>query len=231
MLTQETRHCENLSLPFAESKETKPPAYCEAWTGSDGRDAAMVGPAPSATSTCLLPMPTAAQIHIDVKHEDIKGNFYVDPSAGRLSERSRRERQLLGDSHASFRTRQGNISINVGTTGKGEKASVLVATRNGDIDVHVLPLSVDRPRIGLDISSRQGKVVLLLPNTYSGTLQLRTRKGSLTFQPAVAEAVRTFKMTNGEVVVHIGGGVGCEGQVADCSRVSARNGDIVVGMQ
>ncbi|KAF8623047.1 hypothetical protein AX15_006553 [Amanita polypyramis BW_CC] len=174
-------------------RNDKPPAYAEVVDES------------SAPHTNILPAPTVPQLHLYTKHADIKGTFYVDPSAPRLNQPSKAERKLLADSQASFRSRKGKITIDVGTTGRGAKASAVVWSRKGDININILPLSPNRPHISLDVSSRKGKVVLLMPDTYRGILHLNTKKGSLEFLPALAQVMQTFKMTSKEALVYVGG--------------------------
>jgi len=64
-----------------------------------------------------------------------KGAFYVDPSAPRLSKPSKKQ---LSDFQASFRSRKGKIAIDVGTTGRGAKASALISSRKGAVHVNIV---------------------------------------------------------------------------------------------
>ena len=64
-----------------------------------------------------------------------KGTFYVDPSAPRLFKPSKKQ---LSDFQASFRSRKGKIAIDVGTTGRGAKASTLVSSRKGAVHVNIV---------------------------------------------------------------------------------------------
>ena len=106
------------------------------------------------------------------------GTFYVDPHIP-LLDKSRRKCKRKSQQqlpHASFRTRTGDISIDLGTTGDAhdtKKAIIDVATLKGDIKINLvctrsssamssmlnntkLPTLPIRP-LGLDVTSRKGK--------------------------------------------------------------------------
>ncbi|KAM6497090.1 hypothetical protein JOM56_007563 [Amanita muscaria] len=202
-----------------EESSEKPPEYSETW----GQRAT------TAPSAVTLPAPTLTQLHLFTKHEDIRGTFYVDPAAPRLCKPSRAERKLLGDSQASFRSRNGKIAIDVGTTGRGAKASAVVSTRNGDIHVNILPLLPDRPRICLDVSSRNGKVVLFIPESYQGILRLSTKKGKVEFLPSLSANMQAYKMTPKEALFYVG--VNHPDQPSgDYCQIGTRHGAIIVGI-
>jgi len=156
-----------------------------------------------------------------------KGTYYVDPSASRVSKPLKKQ---LSDFQASFRSRKGNISIDVGTTGRGAKASALISSRKGAVHVNILPLLPNRPRISLDVSSRKGKVALFIPDSYSGILRLCTKKGKLEFLPSLSGAMQTFKMTPKEALVYFGAGQGRPEQSGDFCQITTKGGSIIVGI-
>ncbi|KAK2463568.1 hypothetical protein APHAL10511_004319 [Amanita phalloides] len=203
------------------SKDDKPPTYAETIVKPSASNAR--------SADTVLPAPTVPQVHIYTKHDDIKGVFYIDPSAQRLGEPStKEERKLLTGSHASFRSRNGQIAIDLGTTGHGAKASAVVDCRNGDINVNILPLSPDRPHISLDVWSRNGNVAIFIPDTYHGVIRLSTKHGRLEFLPALAQVMQTFKMTPKEALIYAG--TKTDEQLGDYCQVTTRAGNIVVGI-
>lgn len=105
-----------------------------------------------------LPPATVDQVHIFSRHDDIKGRlttsslrsspylcagtYYIDPNVPSLrSFRHKCKRKSAQMLHASFRTRKGDISIDLGTTGDVydvKKANVGVATHKGDIKINLV---------------------------------------------------------------------------------------------
>ncbi|PFH51824.1 hypothetical protein AMATHDRAFT_58339 [Amanita thiersii Skay4041] len=211
----------------SDKVEEKPPAYSEVWR--DNRNGNGDTNHSTIRADNIAPTPTVGQLHVSQRNEDIQGTFYIDPSIPRLQKASKKEKRLLGDSNVSFCTRKGDIAINLGTTGSGEKALVVVGTRTGDISVNILPLAADRPRIGLDISSRRGKIVLLIPTSFCGVLQMNTRSGSTTIMPGLARIMQTLKMTAKMKVVQVGRGEG-NTRGGDYCEISTRSGEIIVGI-
>ncbi|KAG6873503.1 hypothetical protein C0995_014771 [Termitomyces sp. Mi166 len=77
------------------------------------------------------------------KHGPISGTFYIDPhipSVGFHTKGGKARKK--NPPHASFRTRHGNMSMNLGTTGETRvaprKANVLVSSHHGDINIKLM---------------------------------------------------------------------------------------------
>ena len=104
-----------------------------------------------------FPPATVDQVHIFTNHEDIKGTlitlsfchlpspylsagtFYIDPHVPSLRRNRKRKSQQMP--HASFRSRKGDISIDLGTTGdlsSAKKANIEVATDKGDVKINLV---------------------------------------------------------------------------------------------
>ncbi|KAG5729812.1 hypothetical protein E4T56_gene990 [Termitomyces sp. T112] len=86
-------------------------------------------------SVCPSPPPSVGQLHILKKHGPISGTFYIDPDIPSVGVHVKARKKNLP--HASFHTRRGHISLNLGTTGDSacHKANVLVSSRHRDINV------------------------------------------------------------------------------------------------
>ncbi|KAF8817419.1 hypothetical protein BYT27DRAFT_7227127 [Phlegmacium glaucopus] len=182
------------------------------------------------------PPPTVDQVHIFSRHEDIKGTFYVDPNVPLLDQSRRRKCKRKSQQqlpHASFRTRKGDISIDLGTTGDAhdtKKANIDVATYKGDIKINLLRTLPIRP-LGLDVTSRKGDIVLFLPEKFSGVVHLTTRKGEMIVLPALTSIMNVVKTSDKEIIFMIGpqNPVDDSRETTLC-QLNARKGTIVVGL-
>ena len=76
--------------------------------------------------------------------------------------------------------------------------------------------------------------MLLLPHGYCGAVQLRTRKGNLTFLPALTSIMRVVNATEREALILIGDtSTFSESEVfpaADYCQLVTRRGKITVGL-
>jgi len=177
-----------------------------------------------------FPPATVDQVHIFTNHEDIKGTFYIDPHVPSLRRNRKRKSQQMP--HASFRSRKGDVSIDLGTTGdlsSAKKANIEVATDKGDIKINLLPTSI-RP-LGLDVSSRKGDIVVFLPKTFTGVVHLLTKKGEMVVLPALASIMNVVKSSDKEVILMLvpGNGTDNSGETTLC-QLNARKGTVVVGL-
>lgn len=79
-----------------------------------------------------------------------------------------------------------------------------------------------------------GDIVVMLPRTYSGAIQLRTRKGTFEFLPHFASIMNVAKANETEALVLFGSpltpNAGLPSQAADFSQLVARTGKIIVGL-
>ncbi|KAG6832667.1 hypothetical protein H0H87_000849 [Tephrocybe sp. NHM501043] len=91
----------------------------------------------------LLPRPSVSQVHMQERNTPISGTFYVDPRIPSLGFDARGDKaRKKNPPHASFRARNADISLELGTTGDIDvahpKAKVLVTTRHGNVNVKMV---------------------------------------------------------------------------------------------
>ncbi|KAF9460530.1 hypothetical protein BDZ94DRAFT_1169452, partial [Collybia nuda] len=170
----------------------------------------------------------------------LTGTFYIDPripSLGGFDAKGHKGRKK-NPPHASFRTRGGAISLDLGTAGDvydALKSSVLVSSRTGNIMIKLLPALPIQPRIGLEVFSRRGDIVLLIPKTYCGAIQLSTRQGSIQFLPALAALMRIVRNDDDEALVLVGDQTMSrtnreQTQKLDFCQLNSRGGKLIVGI-
>ncbi|KAF9482590.1 hypothetical protein BDN70DRAFT_874959 [Pholiota conissans] len=188
-------------------------------------------------STSAAPSASVDQVHITDRKHNIEGTFYIDPTVPMLDP-SRRQKTRSDEPipHASFRTRSNTIDLNIGTAGdvhKAGKANVVVGSRDGFVKVNVLPTPPSKPRLGLTVSSRQGTVVVFIPEDFVGMVQLASRKGALNVLPVLAGRMKIIKAADHEIIFIIGNANdhSLDGlREASYCDISTRNGEIVVGL-
>ncbi|KAI0326252.1 hypothetical protein GY45DRAFT_1356329 [Cubamyces sp. BRFM 1775] len=134
------------------------------------------------------------------------------------------------DIHASFRTRHAPINLDLAAVAESEGSSpslasakvptcIVVSSRHGRINlnlvrrvgstvlrtwlIELLQFEIQPGRsIDLNVETRHGKIVLLLPPTYDGPLMFHTRyASSVTFLPEFAARTRTLRATDRETLV------------------------------
>jgi hypothetical protein len=180
-------------------------------------------------------MPTADQIHISDRRHEIKGTFFVDPLIESLDPSRRRKKSKDTPPHASFRTRKQEIDIELGTTGNVErvsKAKVAVSSSSGHIKVKLLAMHSTRPRIGLDVQSRHGDIVVFIPDNYVGVVELSTSKGKLQVLPALASHMKIVKSSEKDLLFMVGDaheGVDTSREASFCNLRSC-TGTVIIGL-
>ncbi|KAF5338381.1 hypothetical protein D9611_012460 [Ephemerocybe angulata] len=203
-------------------------------------------PTPSASSSRLAdplsppaapdPPPTVNQVHLLSKKEDIIGTFYVDPLIPTLNpgKRKKRGKRAASLPHASFQTRSGAIGLSLATTGNvldSSKADITVASKTGNIEIRLLPTPPTRPRIAVDITSRSGDIMVWLPETFSGVIQLHTKKGELHVLPSLVKVAQVLKSTDKEAMLLMGSGPrGEESSQTDLCQLNSRSGKVIIGL-
>jgi hypothetical protein len=76
-----------------------------------------------------------------------------------------------------------------------------------------------------------GDIVLSLPDTFSGVIQLSTRKGSLHFLPGLAAEMKVIKRSDKEALVSIGDHALSGGtEHVDFCQLTSRSGKLIVGL-
>ncbi|KAJ7334178.1 hypothetical protein DFH08DRAFT_880422 [Mycena albidolilacea] len=177
------------------------------------------------------------QINLDTRSDDITGTFYVDPQkpvSELTNKKSKKKKKQMPD--AMFRTRSAKIAIDLATTGRVRdvpKASVILVSKSGNITLNLLPADNEtRPRLDLDITNNSGNVVIFLPRTYGGAIDLRTKHGSIEFLPAISEHINVVKAGATESLVLFGKQVPPSSQLpSDFCQIRTRSGRIIVGLK
>ncbi|KAJ7765430.1 hypothetical protein DFH07DRAFT_810561 [Mycena maculata] len=188
-----------------------------------------------------LPSGSFSRLCLQTRFADITGMYYIDaknPASNVTSRRKKRKQKkikLIPD--AIFRSRRGNLSLDLATNGYAldvPKASVVASTRSGNISLNLIPGAENKPRFDVEVNTRSGDIVLFVPSTYSGAIQLHTKTGNLDFLPGISSEMRVVKSTDTEFLVIVGNQGGQQplgpGQAtADFCRLRSRTGNIIVG--
>jgi len=77
--------------------------------------------------------------HSLIPSYNVPGTFYIDPLVPAIGKGKHKSKRPLP--HASFRTRNNKIELDLGTTGdvyKAPKANVSVSSKSGDIKINIV---------------------------------------------------------------------------------------------
>lgn len=183
------------------------------------------------------PQATVQQVHLSGKNEDIIGTFYIDPQHSIVGRKQKKSGKQPFIPNASFRTRTGAIQLALGTSGDAKQdsnASVQVSSRTGNIEINLLPTPVSRPRLALDVQSRQGDVCVHIPESYSGMIQLNTRKGGIQVLSALMQRVKVLKATDKETILLLGASqvapIPADVYLTDLCQITTTSGRAIVGL-
>jgi len=148
-------------------------------------------------------------LHIHSRHQDIIGTYCIDPNMP-MPEKFKGKSKWKASSkspNASFRTRHRcSISINLATRGPtalNNKAYVQVGTRKGDININMYSLQKGK-HINLDVHSRHGCVLVLIPRNFCGAIQLKSRKGAYKVLPTLSSVSRVMAATDRDALILVG---------------------------
>jgi len=72
--------------------------------------------------------------------------------------------------------------------------------------------------------------VLFVPKTFSGVIQLNTRKGSLQFLPALASSMKVLKESDTEALILVGDQSATETREMDFCQLNTRDGKLTAGL-
>ncbi|KAG1739975.1 hypothetical protein EDB19DRAFT_793273 [Suillus lakei] len=215
-----------------------PPPYSNIASGS-----AVV---PAVVGLANLNAPTLKTIRLEKHHESISGTYIIDPESGDEPPAPQgfvaRHSDLVGlrkaadflsaAPHAVFRNRFGSIFLTLATKGSSEqchRAIIDVSTRHGDISVNLSSVHPGK-RITLKVTSRRGKMVVLLPPTFCGDVQIRSGKlGGYDILPGLSSSIRSMNGKKTKTLLLVGNGTP-GGEPMDHCRLSSRHGRIVVGL-
>ncbi|KAJ6515126.1 hypothetical protein C8R47DRAFT_961550 [Mycena vitilis] len=209
---------------------------------------------PEPRETLARAGPSFSQIRLDTHFTDITGaslapyfrssethlhpgTYYVDPRnpISELTNKGKKKSRRKAVPDAVFRTRSAKINIELATTGLVRdvpKASVIVTSKSGPIQLNLLPADETRPRFDLEVQSNSGTVVVLIPKTYGGAIQLHTKSGSFQFLPAMSTQIHVVKSGDTESLVLFGQQSTPSSQLpSDFSHIRTRSGNIIVGLR
>ncbi|KAI0060696.1 hypothetical protein BV25DRAFT_1827568 [Artomyces pyxidatus] len=124
---------------------------------------------------------------------------------------------------ATLNAHHGNVNASFAIVGppNPSHAGTKVTTDHGDIRLDLVSLqscpSIPLPQadpamqfgkapaksVEFDVSSQDGHIVVLVPRTFSGMLELQTRRGRIHTMPHLSGAAQTVKSSRNEVVLLI----------------------------
>jgi len=182
-----------------------------------------------------LPSGSFNHVFLQTRFADITGTYYISPQnlvteiKGR---RKKRKQRPVPD--AVFRSRRGNLSLDLATTGystEAPKALIQASTKSGNISLNLISGADTKPRFDVEVNTKSGTIVLFVPNTYSGAIQLHTNTGDLEFLPGLASRLQVVKSSDNEYLVLVGTQqpIGLQPACADFCRLRTRTGNIIVG--
>ncbi|TCD65802.1 hypothetical protein EIP91_002195 [Steccherinum ochraceum] len=142
-----------------------------------------------------------------------------------------------GVPNASVHTRHGAIALNLATGGQSSaysKAHVQVSSRHGKVHVNIYSIQENK-HICLEVSTRHGNIVVFVPPTFAGALQLRTRRGNVQFLPEFERNARLLNASDKGALVLFGQNVqnpviDMHDLISDSCMLSTRHGRIVIGV-
>ncbi|KAJ7180701.1 hypothetical protein C8R46DRAFT_1070300 [Mycena filopes] len=198
---------------------------------------AFPSPKSPATASPIVPGPSFSQIRLDTHFSDITGTYYIDPKPAlkQLTNKNKKARRVKATPDAIFHSRNGKILLDLATTGLVSdvpKATVIVASKSGNITLNLLPAGEIRPRFDLEVRSKSGTVVIFIPRTFAGAIQLRTRSADLEYLPAITRQIQVVKATGRESLVLFGKQNTPASQLpSDFCNITTHSGKIVVGLR
>ncbi|KAJ6515127.1 hypothetical protein C8R47DRAFT_504065 [Mycena vitilis] len=183
-----------------------------------------------------LPSGSFNRVSLQTRFADISGTYYIDPKNLMVEGKGRRKKRKLKQvPDAVFRSRRGNLSLDLATTGYvGDvpKAFVAASTKSGNVSINLISGAETKPRFDIEVNTRSGTVVLFIPSTFSGAIQLHTKTGDLSFLPGITSRMQVVKLTDNECLVFVGKqqpAPGSQPGPADFCRLRTRSGNIIVG--
>lgn len=218
-----------------------PPPYSNFASGSAIVSAVTIG---------LANAPTVKTIQLEKYHESISGTYIIDPDESgeeppALQGFAARHSDLVGlrkatdflsaAPHAVFRNRFGSIFLTLATKGSSERCHrtiVDVSTRHGDIAINLSSVHPGK-RITLKVTSRRGKIVILLPPTFCGDVQIHSSKlGGYDILPGLSSSIRSMNGKKTKMLLLVGGNTPAaeRSESMDHCRLSSRHGRIVLGL-
>ncbi|KAF8491284.1 hypothetical protein JB92DRAFT_1271842 [Gautieria morchelliformis] len=149
-----------------------------------------------------------------------------------------KKRTDLPDPNAIFETRQGAIQLDISVVASPPAAThsrtlIQATARQGPVDIKVHSIHPKR-RLNMEVRTRKGDILVLIPRSFSGYIQLYSRHGQLVFLPSLASAMSLVARHEREVQAVVGDVVnrlpatGTEWS-GDTVHIASRHGDILIG--
>ncbi|OBZ73715.1 hypothetical protein A0H81_06431 [Grifola frondosa] len=239
----------------SKAAESSPPPY-----SPNANASTSAGPPPTPGPLSPFQPQTPQRVNrffLFSRHGSLSGTYLIDPTLPRSSlppallshsglkkfrklERSAEKEKL----NAAFRTRHGAISLDLGVVdaeqprAEKERVRILVSTRHGHINVNLFGKQEDGS-VDLDVSSRDGHIVLFIPPTFNGPIAFNTRRaGAVNFLPAFAQRASVVRASDRETLVFFrpvanGADTASKSTPAegdDCCVVSSRSGRVTMGV-
>ncbi|KAH9893569.1 hypothetical protein C8Q73DRAFT_761616 [Cubamyces lactineus] len=253
------KHPDAGPLQYAERLPPPPPYSLSTSPAS----ASNLAPPQRAPSSILTPQTAQTVNHFEMfsNHNPISGTFLVDPTmptpgitvsglrkVRKKSTKAWRKSSRPDDIHASFRTRHGNMNLELAAvarskgpavpTSAGDKipTCIAVSSQHGRININLFEIQLGRS-VDLHIETQHGKVVLLLPPSYDGPVMFQTRSiNSITLLPEFAARARTLRATDRETLLVCGPSsndvsvLNTDTKIRDRALVRTQHGRIIVGI-
>ncbi|KAJ7760602.1 hypothetical protein B0H16DRAFT_1532858 [Mycena metata] len=152
----------------------------------------------SATATEVIPSGPFTTLSQQTRFADINGTHYIKPKNlnQEVPTRRKQKRKFRPIPDAVFRSRRGDVSLDLATTGYASetpKAVVVVSSKSGNISLNLISGGDIKPRFDLE-----GNIILFIPSTFSGAIQLHTKTGSQTPSDFCRLRTRTGNIIVGE---------------------------------
>ncbi|KZP25571.1 hypothetical protein FIBSPDRAFT_855759 [Athelia psychrophila] len=178
------------------------------------------------------PVNAVNQLHINNNKEDVFGTFAIDPLLP-IPPKHKPKKGSKGKKapDATFKTKNGAVSLNLstqGSTAQRTKAFVEVATRKGDINIDLFQIQSQK-NISLDVYSRKGNILVLIPRSFRGCIQIRSRKKGYQVLPALSGSSRALNSTAKEILVLVGEPSSNEDDT-DYLQLESNHGKVIVGI-
>ncbi|KAL4254779.1 hypothetical protein ABKN59_004799 [Abortiporus biennis] len=245
------------SVPMSRSimqplEKEQPPPYMPPERNLS-RPEPVIQPRPSTQSLAVSSNPRVNNYWLFSRSHPISGSFVIDPThpGASLKEsnkstrmpHNRKNKNFFREKHctpnASFATRQGAIDLDLTVEGDAPKAFISVQSRKGRISVNLGTLQQKR-HVCMEISNRDGHIIVYLPKSFNGLIQIRTRKGDVEFLPAFAQNAGVVHGKDHESLIRYCGDITTELSVVteadlqslmlDHCLLTNRAGKIVIGV-
>jgi len=196
---------------------------------------------PSSFQTPESDIHSVNHLHIHNHLGNVIGTYCIDPAMPMPYKSKGKAKWQASPKtpNASFRTRhRASISINLATRGnttENNKTYVQATTRKGDININLYSLQKGK-HINLDVSSRKGRVLVLIPRNFYGAIQLKSRKSAHKVLPALSSASRVLIAKDREMLILVGDPSASSASpgtaddlTTDFCQLGSRKGKVIVG--